>query len=158
MYNSAYVLIENNDSGVIVCNGLYYDWEYENTYVESMIKSSGIGVTMTKKTKRIGCSMLKDLMEENKLKVIDSNTIIECSTFEVSGTSYEATNGNHDDLVMNLVLFGWFTSTPFFNELTNLDIKTLLYSERVRYAEENLTPVGIIDDGSETHYEDPWKL
>ena len=158
MYNSAYVLIENNDSGMVVSNGLYYDWEYENTYVESMIKSSGIGVTMTKKTKRIGCSMLKDLIEENKLKLIDTNTIIECSTFEISGTSYEATNGNHDDLVMNLVLFGWFTSTPFFNELTNLDIKTLLYSERVRYAEENLTPVGIIDDGSETYYEDSWKL
>src|SRR6056300_567454 len=68
-YNEAYVIIESNDQGAVVCNGLYYDWEYENVYVESVVKANAIGVTMNRKVKRIGCSNLKDLIEQNKLMV-----------------------------------------------------------------------------------------
>ena len=35
----------------------------------------------------------------------DAETISELSTFESKGISYQASRGNHDDLVMNLVLF-----------------------------------------------------
>jgi hypothetical protein len=47
-YNEAYVVVESNDAGQVVCNGLYYDLEYENVFVESMIKANAICVTMTK--------------------------------------------------------------------------------------------------------------
>ena len=145
MYNQAYVIIESNDQGAVVCNGLYYDLEYENVYVESMIKANSIGVTMTRKVKRIGCSNIKDLIEQNKIAIHDAETIIELSTFESRGSSYEASNGNHDDLVMNLVMFAWFTTNQFFNELTDIDVKKLLYSERVRAMEDDIVPVGILD-------------
>jgi hypothetical protein len=145
MYNQAYVIIESNDQGAVVCNGLYYDLEYENVYVESMIKANSIGVTMTRKVKRIGCSNIKDLIEQNKIAIYDSETIIELSTFESRGSSYEASNGNHDDLVMNLVMFAWFTTNQFFNELTDIDVKKMLYSERVRAMEDDIVPVGILD-------------
>lgn len=148
-YNDCYVVIESNDQGSVVANGLYYDLEYENTHVESMIKASAIGVMMNKKIKRIGCSNIKDLVEQNKIEIIDSETIIEMSTFVAKGTSFEASDGNHDDLMMNLVMFGWFVTTPFFGEMTNINVKTMLYEEQMRAIENDLTPFGIIDDGLE---------
>ena len=147
MYNEALVVVENNDSGQIVCNNLYYDIEYPNVFLESTVKSSGVGVTMTKKVKQIGCSTLKELMEEKKLMVIDKFTINELVTFVAKGKSFEADGGNHDDLVMNLVLFSWFVTTPYFQSLTNLELKKMLYDEQQQLIEDEILPFGIVDDG-----------
>lgn len=153
LYNEAYVIIESNDQGSLVCNGLYYDLEYENVFVESMVKANSIGVTMNKKVKRIGCSTIKDLIESHKVDIVDADTIIEMSTFVAKGTSYEASDGNHDDLMMNLVLFGWYSTTPFFAETTDIDIKSMMYAEQVKQMEDELVPFGIIDDGREEEHE-----
>ena len=153
MYNEAYVIVENNDQGSVVCNGLYYDLEYENVFVESAVKANAIGVTMTRKVKRIGCSNMKDLIEQQKLIINDAETILELSTFEARGNSFEASSGNHDDIVMSLVLFGWFSTNAFFAELTDIDMKSLLYSERIKAMEEEIVPVGFFDDGREDKYE-----
>lgn len=153
MYNQAYVIIESNDQGAVVCNGLYYDLEYENVYVESLVKANSIGVTMNRKIKRIGCSNLKDLIEQDKLLVHDAQTIVELSTFEARGNSFEAKAGNHDDLVMNLVMFSWFTTTSFFGELTDIDMKGLLYAERVKAMEDDIVPVGIFNEQESEKYE-----
>ena len=149
MYNNALVVIENNDQGQIVCNQLFYDIEYENVFTMSSVKASGIGVTMTKKTKQIGCSTLKELMEENKLRIIDRFTINEFLTFVSKGQSWEADGGNHDDLVMNLVLFSWFITTPFFQSLTDLELKKLLYDEHIQLIEDDLVPAGIFSKPNE---------
>lgn len=146
-YNEAYVVIESNDAGQVVCNGLYYELEYENIFVESAIKANSIGATMTRKVKRIGTSTLKDLIEQDQLVVHDTNTILELSTFVAKGSSYEASNGNHDDLVMNLVLFGWFTTTSMFVEQTDIDVKKMMYHEQMRIIEDDVPPFGEIDNG-----------
>ena len=52
--------------------------------------------------------LFKDILRNNKLDIVDEQTIIEISTFEAKGQSFEASNGNHDDLVMNFVMFGYF--------------------------------------------------
>ena len=101
---------------------------------------------MSKRVKRIGCSNLKDIIELKKLKIVDSATIDELSTFEVKKNSYSASVGNHDDLVMNLVMFAWFISSDAFGDLSDRDLKSLLYEDRVKQMEEDITPVGIIDD------------
>ena len=150
MYNEALVVVENNDQGQIVCNSLHYDIEYPNVFTQSSVKSSGIGVTMTRKVKQIGCSTLKELMEENKLRVIDKFTINELVTFVGKGISFEADGGNHDDLVMNLVMFSWFVTTPFFQSLTDLELKKLLYDEQQQLIDDDMVPFGIIDDGTPT--------
>jgi hypothetical protein len=160
-YNEAYVIIESNDQGAVVCNGLYYELEYENVFVESAVKANSLGVTMTRKVKRIGCSTLKDLIEENKLDIVDEDTIIELSSFEARGSSYEASQGNHDDLVMNLVLFSWFTTNPFFSELTNIDVRQLIHSENIKMIEDAVVPFGFIgsdnyDDGPKNFEEELW--
>ena len=53
-YNQAMVVIESNDAGMVVCNGLYHDLEYENVHVESSVKANAIGIEITRKTKRLG--------------------------------------------------------------------------------------------------------
>ena len=158
LYNNAMVVIENNDAGQVVCNHVYYDYEYENMFVSSSVKSNGIGVMMTKRVKRIGCSNLKDIVELNKLHIVDANTISELSTFEVKGGSYSASTGNHDDLVMNLVMFAWFVSSDAFGNMSDTDLKSMLYQDRVREMEDDVMPFGIINDRPTTNttvvYED----
>ena len=124
-YNDAYVVVESNDQGSVVCNGLYHDLEYENVHVESSVKANAIGIEINRKTKRLGCSAIKDILETNRLTVNDDNTILEISTFEAKGQSYEASEGNHDDLMMNLVLFGYFVSTQYFSDMTDINLKQM---------------------------------
>ena len=152
-YNEAYVVIESNDSGETVCNGLYYELEYENVFVESAIKSSGIGVTMNRKIKRIGTSTMKDLVEQDQIFIRDSYTIMELSTFVARGSSFEASDGNHDDLVMNLVLFGWFTTTQMFAEYADVDVKKMIYEEQMKMIEDDMLPFGEIDNGLDNRFE-----
>lgn len=148
IYNEALVIIENNDVGQVVCNDVYYEYEYENTFVESSVKRGGVGVTMTKRVKRIGCSNLKDLIELGKMSVVDVNTIEELSTFEIKGSSYEASQGNHDDMVMNLVMFAWFVSSEAFGNISTVDLKELLFAEKMKQIEEDIPPFGVISDGT----------
>ena len=150
-YNMCYVIVESNDAGQVVCNGLYYDLEYENVFVESMIKANAIGVTMTRKVKRMGCSNIKDIMEQKKLVINDEDTIREMSTFISKGSSYEADHNNYDDLMMNLVLFGWFTSTMFFREATDVKLKHMLYKEKVKQLQDEVIPVGNIYEDKLNH-------
>ena len=148
VYNDAYVVIEANDQGGVVCNGLYYDFEYENMHVSSAIKASGLGVEMNRKTKRLGCSAAKDILENKKLLVQDEQTILEISTFVAKGQSYEASDGNHDDLMMNLVLFGYFATSSYFGDMTNIDVKDMLFKQRMKEIEDDLVPFGFVDDGT----------
>ena len=149
VYNKAYCIVESNDQGSVVCNGLYYDLEYENVHVESAVKANAVGVDINRKTKRLGCSALKDLLENNKLKIVDEQTILEISTFEAKGQTYQASTGNNDDLVMNLVMFGYFVSTAYFNNLTDINIKDMIFNQKLKEIEEDIVPFGFIDDGEE---------
>ena len=163
LYNEAYIIVENNDAGQLTCHGLHHELEYENLHMESATKSGGVGVEMTRRTKRIGCSGFKDLLEETKLEIVDEQTIMEISTFEVKGASYEATDGNHDDLVMNFVMFGYFVTTPYFQEMTDINVKKLMFKQRMLEIEEDVPPFGAqnYDENEHITYEeklDPWSM
>ena len=163
VYNEAYVVVESNDQGTVVCNGLYHDLEYENIHLESSVKASGIGIEITRKSKRLGCSAIKDILENGKLNIVDEQTILEISTFEARGQSYEASDGNHDDLMMNLVMFGYFASTQYFGDMTDIDLKQMLFDQRMKEIEDDVVPFGFIDDASEhiaqiEHEESPWAV
>ena len=162
LYNEAYVIVESNDAGQLTCHGLHYELEYENLHMESSVKAL-IGTEMTRRTKRIGCSGFKDLMEEGKLHIVDEETIMEISTFEVKGQSYEATDGNHDDLVMNLVMLGYFVTTPQYQGLSNTNARELMFKQRAREIEDDVPPFGLSNDDPNDFitYEqklDPWSL
>jgi len=148
VYNEAYVVIESNDQGTLVTNGLYLDLEYENMHVESVTKNR-LGIEINRKNKRLGCSGIKDLLEEHKLEIVDENTIMEISTFCLKGQSYEASDGNHDDLMMNLVLFGYFSTDNRFTDLTDINLKELMFTQRAEEIENDLVPFGFHDDASD---------
>lgn len=162
-YNEAYVVVESNDQGSVVCNGLYHDLEYENVHVESSVKANAIGIEINRKTKRLGCSAIKDILEEKRLTINDEQTILEISTFEAKGQSYEASDGNHDDLMMNLVLFGYFVSTQYFSDMTDINLKQMMFEQKMQEIENDVVPFGFIDDGEEAivrieNEDDPWRI
>jgi hypothetical protein len=158
-YNEAFILIETNNIGQQVVDILHYDLEYENVYKlehhhikgqsisGGFKRSTSFGIKTTKTVKKIGCANLKTLVENDKLKIMDFDTIAEMNTFVRIRDSYAAEEGNHDDLVMGLVLFSWLTAQSYFRDSTNIDIRKVLLEEQSMLGEEELTPVGIIDDG-----------
>ena len=93
-----------------------------------------------------------------------NKTILEISTFEAKGQTYQASTGNHDDLVMNLVMFGYFVSTAYFNNLTDINIKEMIFNQKLKEIEEDIVPFGFIDDGEEqirkleVTEEHPWAI
>ena len=158
-YNSALVLMEINDIGGQVADILHHDLEYENILQTSVKGRSGqqigsgfsarvqLGVRTTKQVKRIGCSNLKALVENDQIIINDFDIIQELNTFVSKGTSYEAEAGQHDDLVMTLVLFAWLSSQKYFKEVTDLDVRAKIQEMNADMIDEELTPFGIIDDG-----------
>lgn len=158
-YNQAYVLMEINSSEQ-VAHILYQDLEYENIlFVNKSTKGQVIsggfggsgttvyGVQTDKKVKRIGCLTLKSLIEEKKLLITDADIISEISTFIEKRGTYKADDGYHDDLVMTLVLFAWLTTNPYFKELTDVNLRELMYKNQIQQIEENMMPTGLFDDG-----------
>jgi len=158
-YNEAYVLIETNNIGQQVVDILHYDLEYENIYKlehhhikgqsisGGFKRSTNFGIKTTKSVKKIGCANLKTLVESDKLIIQDFDTIAELNTFVRVRDSYAAEEGNNDDIVMGLVIFAWLTAQNYFKDSTNIDIRKVLLEEQNMLGEEELTPVGIIDDG-----------
>ena len=146
-YNEAYVIVESNDQGTLVCNGLYQELEYENLHIESAIKADKLGVEMTRKSKRLGCSGFKDILESGGLEINDEETIKEISTFEAKGNSYQASDGNHDDLVMNFVMFGYFAGSRWFADMTDESLRSFLHEQRIKEIEQDVVPFGVVDNG-----------
>jgi hypothetical protein len=147
LYNDALIIVENNNQGTMVCRELYYELEYENMFMTSSVKADGIGVRMTKKVKAQGCAALREIMEEKKLYIRDTDTIQEFATFVSKGQSWQADGGCHDDMVMNCVMFAWFVSTPLFKDMSSADLKSMLYAEKQKEIEDDIVPIGIIDSG-----------
>ena len=84
------------------------------------------------------------------MQVFDRDIIGEFSTFIEKRGSYAADEGYHDDLVMPLVLFGWLTTNPYFKELTDANLRETIYESQIRQIEDELTPFGFIEDGSDS--------
>ena len=111
-----------------------------------------LGIKMSPQVKRIGCGNFKSLVENNKLIINDYDLIYEMARFIEVKASYEAEEGFHDDLVMCCVLFGWLTAQPYFKELTETDIRAKLVEETDNLLEDDFTPFGFQDDGTEDPY------
>lgn len=130
-YNNAYVLIETNDLGGQVSNILHTDLEYENVLMTKVLGRKGqilsqgfggvgkneMGIRTTAQTKKIGCAILKRLIEEDKILLNDERIISELMSFVSKSNTYKADDGQHDDLVMSLVFFAWLTRQEYFADL-----------------------------------------
>jgi hypothetical protein len=159
-YNNAYVMVEINDIGNQVAEILHNDLQYENLIKSSFkghhgqiigenvnAKRTYLGVRTTHPVKKLGCMILKNLVENDKIVFHDPDIIDQLTTFIADGQSYKADDGHRDDLVMCLVLFAWATRQDFFENITNKDIRIELYNNEIEKIESELIPFGFIEDG-----------
>ena len=159
-YNNAHIMVEVNDIGDQVASIIQFDLEYQNLLMCAMrgragqVMGSGfsggraqLGVKMSKTVKKIGCSNLKALIEEDKLLISDYETIAELTTFVQKKDSFEADEGYNDDLVMCHVIFSWMVMQDYFREMTDQDIRKRIYDERSNEIEQDMAPFGFVDNG-----------
>lgn len=163
-YNNPWLLIEVNDIGDQVATILHYDLEYDNILMCSMRgragqvvgsgfsgKKSQLGVRMTAAVKKLGCSNLKTILEDDKLIVTDYDIISELTTFIQKHNSFEAEEGCNDDLAMCLVIFAWLVAQPYFKEMTNDDVRKRIYEDQEEQIEADMAPFGFVSDGLEDY-------
>ena len=161
-YNEAYILIEVNDVGAQVADIVQYDLEYENLLMAAMRGRAGqvvgqgfsggkvqLGVKMSTTVKKVGCSNLKGLIEDDKIIINDYDTIAELTTFIQKGQSWQAEEGCHDDLAMCLVMFAWLSVQDYFKELHDNDVRKRMYEEQREAIDADMAPFGFINDGME---------
>ena len=167
-YNDAFLLVEVNDIGDQVASIIHYDLEYDNLLMTSMRGRAGqvvgtgfsgkktqLGVRTTAAVKKLGCSNLKTLLEDDKILVKDYEIISELTTFSQKHNSFEAEEGCNDDLAMCLVIFAWLVAQDYFKEMTDNDIRKRLYEEQRNQIEQDMAPFGFIQDGlDETTFTD----
>jgi hypothetical protein len=161
-YNQAFLLIEVNDIGDQVASILNYDLEYDNLLMATMRGRNGqivgqgfsgkktqLGVRMTSAVKKLGCSNLKTLLEDDKLLTCDYDIISELTTFAQKANSFEAEEGCNDDLAMCLVIFAWLVCQDYFKEMSDQDVRKRIYDEQKNQIEQDMAPFGFISDGFE---------
>jgi len=159
-YNEAFVLCEVNDIGDQVASILQFDLEYENVLMCAMRGRSGqivgtgfsgkktqLGVKMSVTVKKVGCSNLKTLIEEDKLQILDYDIISELTTFVQKRQSFEAEEGCNDDLAMCLVIFAWLVAQEYFKEMTDNDVRKRIYEEQKNQIEQDMAPFGFMTNG-----------
>lgn len=163
-YNNAYVLIETNDLGGQVSNILHSDLEYENVLMTKVLGRKGqilsqgfggsgrneMGIRTTAQTKKIGCAILKRLIEEDKILINDDRIVAELMTFISRSNTFKAEDGHNDDLVMTLVFFAWLTRQEYFSDL--IEQAKFNYEEAMRPEDDNI--LFIPDQKSENSQEE----
>jgi len=159
-YRFPYILVEVNDIGDSIAATLNYDLEYPNVLMCAMRGRAGqivgqgfsgnktqLGVKMSITVKKLGCSNLKALLEDDKLTFKDFDILRELTTFIQRKQSWEADDGYHDDLVMCMVLFSWLVMQDYFKEMTDQDVRRRIYEEQRNQIEQDMAPFGFVDDG-----------
>jgi hypothetical protein len=164
-YNNAVCLIETNSIGTQVAYILYYEHEYENLILSNIKNNENIvsggfankidfGLRMTRKSKKIGCSNIKALIENDMYTVVDYATINELQTFSKKNDSYEAEEGKFDDIAMTLVIFGWLSTQEYFKDLYEFNARELIVNRNIKALMEDLTPIGIyVDPANDAEFE-----
>lgn len=149
-YNNAFVLIETNDLGGQVSNILHSDLEYENVLMTKVLGRKGqilsqgfggigkneMGIRTTAQTKKIGCAILKRLIEEDKILLNDERIIAELMAFVSRSNTFKAEEGQTDDLVMSLVFFAWLTRQEYFADL--IEQSKFNYEEATKPEDDNI--------------------
>jgi len=117
-YNHAYVMCENNGEGSSVVNRLWWDHEYDGL-VNSGGKAKSLGIRATGGakggTKSRACLLLKKLIEDNSLKLVDIRTLMELGSFISEDGRFFGQSMN-DDLVMALAWAVYLFEMNVLNE------------------------------------------
>jgi hypothetical protein len=132
-YYDPLLVVENNSIGNTVCYILNEDLEYPELYSDHM----GIGIRMNQKTKGTGTRMMKELIENGGLHVVAYEAVEELTNFVRKTRNYAAQNGSTDDIVMTMVMLGFFTTTEIFKEFADEDLIKGMYKSRLKELEDS---------------------
>lgn len=144
-YNDAFLLVEINDLGEEVVNIIWYEYEYENLYFTKgnkiAVAGGYPGIRTTSKVKGLGCSVLKELIEKDQLLLSAHKIIEELGLFVMHRKSYATQDPQvNDDLCTTLWLFAWLTKQDIFQEITNIDLRSILTEKQQQYINSTMTP------------------
>ena len=141
-YGNCWVLPEiNNDMGGQAITVLYYDLEYEFVIKTGSDKNKGTGtkvgggktsrpgIKTNIRTRSVGCSNMKSMIENDFIMIDDLETIYELGNFIAKNDKYEADEGCHDDCVMTLVIFAWLSKQDWFLDEFGRNIASDLYKK-----------------------------
>jgi hypothetical protein len=106
-----YYSVENNTLGeaaLIVINDLGEE-NFHGLFLSEPIRKGHVrkfrkGFNTTHRTKITACSQLKNLLENQKMKIHSKPLVSELKTFVASGLGFSAKTGEHDDLVSSTLL------------------------------------------------------
>jgi len=79
-YNGGYIMCENNGEGSAVISRLWWEIENENL-VNTGSKIKNLGIRSTRVTKPRAVLLMKKLVEDGNIKLVDRNTIEELASF-----------------------------------------------------------------------------
>jgi hypothetical protein len=110
-YNTAFLIVENNNHGILTCTRLGKDMAYPNFYMETQVdkltekETIKLGFTTNAKTKPLIIDQLRASMRMEEIELNDKVTIREMLTYIVNENGgIEAEQGCHDDCVVSLAL------------------------------------------------------
>ena len=110
-YNTARIIPENNNHGILTCTRLGKDLAYPNVYLTTDVdkltekETVKIGFTTTVKTKPLIIDQLRAALREDEIELNDKITIRELMTYVATETGgMEAEQGCFDDCVISLAL------------------------------------------------------
>lgn len=111
LFNTARIIVESNNHGILTCTRLGKDMAYPNFYVDEVYDQTSdkfterLGFATTVKTKPLIIDKLRAEMREGTVELNDKTTIREMLTYIVTESgNMEAEQGCHDDTVVSLAL------------------------------------------------------
>lgn len=100
-YNNAYMMVENNGESSVVANRLW--WEYENeNLINTGSKNKDLGIRATTVTKPQAVLLMKKLIEDFSVELVDGRTIDQLTDFQDLGNSKFACVNCNDDCISAL--------------------------------------------------------
>ena len=114
-YTDSYIMCENNGEGAAVISTLWWDIENEKLICEGS-KASKLGIRATTKTKPRTVLLMKKLLEDESIELVDDATIVQLTTFIDKGNNKFSGNGSPDDLVSALYWAPWIFTMDILDE------------------------------------------
>jgi len=129
-YNDAYIMVENNGEGAPVVQRLW--WEYEN---QNLINTGGrekdLGVRATNRSKTMAVLLMKKLLEDENIQLVDPRTIEQLSDFQDLGNGKFGGVNIADDLVSGLYWAIYILEQEVFDEIRKEKANSVLYSNEL---------------------------
>lgn len=114
-YNDAHIMCENNGEGAPVVNRLW--WEYENeNLINTGSKERDLGIRATTKSKTLAVLLMKKLLEDKCVDVVDPRSVEQLADFQDLGNGKYGGVNIADDLVSALYWAIYVLEQDVFDE------------------------------------------